>query len=197
MKSLNGANGCSSYTIGKLFAEFRYQHFVSTTVLYYNLQLPNTMQIWSLTITLLSATVRLIDKGKCDETVTVLTNQTDVDQTYSPIALTWPRSVRGSKFNVALKARKIVKRQVSEQNDTSDSPAATTADQHRHHPSGDALRAARDDRHQKSDTGAADTNQTQENGNQLQTLTAISRSVLYAFVLYKAISLHTCMLSWQ
>jgi len=156
------------------------------------------MQIWSMTITLLSATVRLIDKGKCDETVTVLTNQTDVDQRYSPTALTWPRSVRGSKFKVELKARKMVKRQVSEQNDTSDSPAATTAaDQHRHHPSGDALRAARDDRHQKSDNAAADTNQTQENGNQLQALAAISRSVLYAFAVYKAINLHTCMLSWQ
>ena len=89
------------------------------------------MQIWSLIITFLSAAVRLNDKGKCAETVTVFTNQTDVDETYSPSTFTWSRGVRESPLNVTFfKARKIVKRQASGQNDSSDSSTAAATEDH-------------------------------------------------------------------
>lgn len=127
------------------------------------------MQIWrSLTITLLSATAMLIDEVKCAERVTMLTNQRDVDRTHLPITLMWHRTVRKSPLHArsTLKARKIVERQDSEQNDTTYSPAAATTDLE-HQQS--LLAAERDDQaeQQESSNGNAssDTEQTEKSGN--------------------------------
>jgi len=102
------------------------------------------MQTSSLAITLSSVAAMQIIIWKCVETVAILTNQTDVDETYS---LTWPPDTRESPSNVTLKTKKIVKRQAAGQDDTSDSSVAATAEPHQQNV--DALGAARQPRLQQ------------------------------------------------
>ena len=107
------------------------------------------MQIWSLIVTLLSATTRLIDNGIFVQTVTLLTNQTKVDHTTSPITLAWPGYVSDLPFNLTLKARKIVKREAAKGNGSNPTTAAT-ADE-KHHQSDGMKKAARQQQSETKD----------------------------------------------
>ena len=142
--SLNVANRRSAYRINERFSP----SFAVSTSCSANdtVEASNTMQISSLAITL-SLVASLTVVWKCAETVTVVTNQTDVDETYS---LTWPPDTRQSPSNVTLKTKKIFKRQAAGQDDTSDSSVAATAEQHQQ--SVDALGAARQPRLQQQTT---------------------------------------------
>jgi len=137
--SLNVANRRSAYRINERFSP---SFAVSTTCSANDIvEASNTMQISSLAITLsLAASLTII--WKCAETV--VTNQTDVDETCS---LTWPPDTRQSPSNDTLKTKKIVKRQAAGQDDTSDSSVAATGEQHQQ--SVDALGAARQPRLQQ------------------------------------------------
>jgi len=105
------------------------------------------MQIWSLTVTLLSSSAMLIGEGKCAETVTS-TN------------LTVTRHLLLSHFG-----------EINDDDDddtSTKSPAAATTDLQQPHPGSDAVLGAEGDdqaEEQQSANHSSDTEQTEDTGN--------------------------------